>query len=188
VTAKRHEHVAAHEPRVVEQDRVRREHQRERDGLVVAQAPPESERREGEQPADEGDGEAGAEVRGAQEREDRVTHDRKERTVDDRSIGELARLVVAQRPVGDTGLVEVHHPAAEADEPGGEREDGQSDDGERGSVERTAHLRRRWASGAYDSCGPSPPGAKLLESPMRSQHMNFLLVIQTWPLVHASTA
>ncbi len=104
---RRDEDVAAHEPRVKEHDGVDREQKRHPHRLAIAQVGTEQERRQRQQTADDGDGQAHREVVRPERGEHVAVDVLDERAVDDAPVGERAGLAVVERPVGHAPLVEV---------------------------------------------------------------------------------
>jgi len=126
----REQQVVPIEAGVIEQDRVRGEEGGERDRLAVPEPAAKEQRRERQEPANDGDHEAHREVRGSEEGEHVAVDDRQERAVDDRAIPVDARLHVAVRPERDASLVLVGDARAEPEQPDGERGEGDDRDNE----------------------------------------------------------
>jgi hypothetical protein len=125
--ARADDEVAPHEPREVEEDRVGREQQRQRDDLAVAEPVAEQQRRQREEAAEQRRREPHGVVAPARHREHEIVHVVEERAVDDGPVVVGAGPDVVEDPVGDPPLVPVGDAVAEQEEPG---EEGERDGGE----------------------------------------------------------
>ncbi len=115
---RREQYVVAHEPRVVEDDGIHREEERERHHLGVAEMVAVQPRRERHQTGDERDRQSGHEVARAEQLEQDAVHLREKRAVNRRIVVPDTGLLIANRPVTDTGFVPVGEPGSETDTAG----------------------------------------------------------------------
>jgi len=127
---RRHQRVAAHEPRVVEHERVGRQKERDGDEFEVAQSLPEREHRQRHQTGRHGDERPHRNVGRAEGVEQLFVDVVIEGAVDDGPIFEVASLDVLHRPVGDPSLVPVGRTSTQIVESDRQREDGDAGDGE----------------------------------------------------------